>query len=498
MPTAATLLVLAAVLLPGLLYFALAIREHRFVHSIRDFFPLTRYLEAGAYSRSTVSAGVSLATVILALVNLAPLYGISLLTTIGSYAASFFLLYLAAPAILQRNPSNQTLQSFLGSQYSSTSVRTISVVFTFVGYVAIFSMELLVGVTILEPFVGNWILAFSFTYLLFIIGYSLISGYRSIVATEQWQFRFIVLAVAMLPVFLVMMVLRATEPVPIAEIAGSVFGNWNAGWAFVLGIVVMNLPATISDSGTWQRLCSTRGEVDAKKGLLKAIPFFLLLWGTLIVVGCFISTIAIRSHGFDPSSGTLMTYILSSLSTQGVFGLIVLFGFMLGLCAAMITTADSLLLVAAQMFVVDVLAVDPDRVGDKRGIRVSRVALAIIAVVSFLVFLAFRLLKFDVVQLIFAIYGAQLALFPSVASAIFLHRRISLSNASVAAWSSILVGFLGAWASALYGKFSGHTVWMYNAPVVALVGSSLVFVLLSVPAVARRSKAVRSVSAETP
>jgi len=492
MTSIATVLVLAAVLLPSLLYLRLAIKEHPSVKSIRDFFPLTRYLEAGAYSRSTVTAGISLATVILALVNLAPSMGISLLTTIGSYAASFVVLYFAAPAIHHRNPQNLTLQAFLAAQYQSPTVGRVSVAFTFIAYVALFSMELLVGVMVLEPFVGDWVLAFSVTYLVFIVGYSVISGYRSIVATEQWQFRFIVLAVAMLPIALVMLIWRAKTPVPLGQITSEIFGTWSAGWPFVLGILAMNLPAAISDSGTWQRLCSTRSATDAQKGLLGAIPFFILLWGTLIVVSCYIGKVAISSHAFDPRTGTLMSFVLDSLSGGGPLGLVVLFVFMLGLCAAMITTADSLLLVAAQMFVLDVMKVDPEAVAPKRGIRVSRIALATIALLSFVVFLVFKLLKFDVVQLIFAIYGAQLALFPAVAAAVFLPTRLRLSHASLAAASSVIVGFVGAWGSALYGKFSGHAMWMYNSPVVALLGSTVVFALMAAPAwlsAARRARA---------
>ena len=114
MPLSATILVLAAVLLPCGLYVWLALKERPNVRSLADFFPLTRHLESGKYSRATVSAGVSLATVILALVNLAPFLGLSLLVTIGSYAFSFVILRRAARRILEANPTNDTLQGWLG------------------------------------------------------------------------------------------------------------------------------------------------------------------------------------------------------------------------------------------------------------------------------------------------------------------------------------------------------------------------------------------------
>jgi Na+/proline symporter len=489
MPLIATILVFASILLPAGLYIALSLAERRHIHSLADFFPLKRYLEAGTYSRSTVAAGVSLATVILALVNLAPFLGISLLVTIASYTASFVLLYFAAPAILRRNPTNQTVQSFLGTAYGSTAVRWIALAFTFVGYVSIFSMELLVGVTVLEPFLGQWVLAFSIIYLFFIIAYSMISGFRAIVATEQWQLRFIIAAVAMLPAFLILLALRSPNAFPLAPVTAEIFGSWKATLPFVLGIIAMNLPAAISDAGTWQRLCSTRSETDARRGLLGAIPMFVLLWGTLILVSCYISTIAIATHRFDPAVGTLTTFLVSSLSNGDALSLAMLFVFMLGLFSAMITTADSLLLVAAQMCVIDVLQLHNREILADRGLRRSRLVLALIALLSFAIFAVFQIIKFDVVQLIFAIYGAQLALFPAVAGALFLTEWFDLRRAGLAASASILVGFCGAWGSAVYGQFSKQTAWMYNAPVVALVGAALVFSALSV--VAWRGRAGR-------
>lgn len=211
--------------------------------SLADFFPLTRHLEGAAYSRSTVSAGVSLATVILALVNLAPFLGLGLLVTIGSYAVSFLFLRWGATTILRANPENDTLQGWLGSAYDSKCVRITALLFSFVGYMSIFSMELLVGVTVLEPFVGKNVMAFALIYLVFMIAYSVISGFRAIVATEQWQFRFVAVAVGVLVLMVPMLAFGGEKPVPLGNIASGLLHNWAAPWAFVLGIICMNVPA---------------------------------------------------------------------------------------------------------------------------------------------------------------------------------------------------------------------------------------------------------------
>lgn len=492
MPALAYAVVLAAILLPAILYFKLAMAESRNVKSLDSFFPLTRFLDSGSYAHSTVASGLSLATVILALVNLAPFVGISLIVTIASYAAGFVVLFFAAPAILRFNPGNQTLQGFLGTAYESSLVKAIAVAFTFVGYISIFAMELLVGVSVLKPFLGNWALAFSMAYLLFIIGYSILAGFRAVVATEQWHFRFIIVGVAVLPMFLILLIARSTVNFSLSSISGEIFGTWAAPWSFVVGIVAMNLPAAISDSGTWQRLCSTRSDSHARKGLSSAIPWFLALWGSMIVFSCYISKVAMHSHSFDPAKGTLMDFIISSLAGGGVIGVLILGIFMLGLFAAMITTADSLLLVAAQMLVIDVMKLDKRKDSRANAVRLSRVVLAAIAVLSFVVFSILHLSKFDIVQLIFAIYGAQLALFPAVAAALFLQRWLDLKRACLAAVGSVAMGFGAAWGSAIYGKFFNHMDWVYNAPAAAFAVACAAFLLLSIPAWRKREPKLES------
>jgi Na+/proline symporter len=483
MPLTAAILVYVAILLPCILYVWIALKERRHVKSLAEFFPLTRHLEGGAYSRSTVSAGVSLATVILALVNLAPFLGLSLFVTIASYVTSFILLRWSAGVILAANPSNDTLQGWLGMRYASSPVRLTATIFSFVGYVSIFSMELLVGVTVLEPFLGKGVIAFAFVYLLFMIAYSLISGFRAIVAVEQWQFRFVVLVILVLVAFVPLLAFSTNQVPPMREIFGGLLTQWNAPWAFVIGIVFMNAPAAFADAATWQRLCATRSVDDARRGLARAIPWFVVIWGGLIVCASLISAIATRVHAFDPAKGTLMTFLVSALARGGTFHLVLLFLFILGLFSAMINTADSLLLVSAQMFTQDFCLIRRD---SPVGLRVARASLAIIGLLSFGLFALFQWLQFDVVQLIFAIYGAHISLFPAVIAALFLKQKLTLPRASVAAWASASAGFLGGWGAATYGKLSGHSDWLYNAPVVSLIVAVVVFTLAATPAIRRR------------
>lgn len=276
----------------------------------------------------------------------------------------------------------------------------------------------------------------------------------------------------------------------LGEATSSLFGKWNASWSFVLGIICMNVPAPFADAATWQRLCATRSLEDARRGLGRAIPWFIFIWGALILCASLISELAVRTGQFDPAKGTLMTFLVSTLAEGDVLHLVLLFLFILGLFSAMITTADSLLLVSAQMFTQDFRLVhaEPQQSSDAHGMRVARTSLALIALLSFGLFALFQWMNFDVVQLIFAIYGAHIALFPAVIAPLFFASRMQLRKAAPAAWFSTAAGFLSGWGSALYGKVTGQTDWLYNAPAIALVASIAVFLLTSLPAWSRHGR----------
>lgn len=231
-----------AVLLPAILYIFLAWRVQRGGIAFREFLPLSKFVSGEEYGRSTAAAGVSLATVILALVNLAPALGLGLLVTVASYIGSFILLYLVAPRIIAANPKNLTIQAFLGERFVSTSVKNIAVIFAFIGFVSLFAMELLVGVTVLQPFLGDNVYWLSALYLAIILIYSLLGGFKAIVAAEQWQIVFVVLAMASLVAFGVSISAASPDPAALTQAGSKMFSGWALPMSFAIGIIFLNLP----------------------------------------------------------------------------------------------------------------------------------------------------------------------------------------------------------------------------------------------------------------
>ena len=483
MNTSSIIIVFCAILIPAALYFRRSWRVRKSIEDLSDFFPLKREYSSRQFRSTTVAAGMSLATVMIAFINLSPFLGISLAISVLTFCLSFVILYYCAPAIMHRNSGNQSIQGFLGSAYKSDAVKKTALIFSLLGYLSIFSMELLVGVTVLTPFLGEWVLAFAFVYLVFLVSYSMMSGFKAVIATDIWQLRFIMLSIVALVAHLFLSTRSAADSVTFVEATRTIFSDWRAPLSFALGIAIMNIPAPISDAGTWQRLCAARDVSTARRGIKQVILLFLVLWSALILCGNYYSASGVFSSEQMNEAGSLMSAIITSMASGGILNSLLLFVFILGLFSAMISTADSLLIVASQIFSMDLLRLHAHRQpNDSHPLRATRLAMLAMAGISFAIFFIFHLLKMDVVQLVFAIYGAQLAMFPSVFAALFLFRKLDLIRAKHAALLSIASGFTLAWMAALYGRFSGSTDWQFYAPVVGLAGAIIVFAAASIGA----------------
>ena len=67
MPSSAIATVVVALLIPGALYIYLAVRAHKNITSVFQYLPLERDLNARGVSATMIAAGMSMATVMVAL-----------------------------------------------------------------------------------------------------------------------------------------------------------------------------------------------------------------------------------------------------------------------------------------------------------------------------------------------------------------------------------------------------------------------------------------------
>jgi len=202
---------------------------------------------------------------------------------------------------------------------------------------------------------------------------------------------------------------------------------------------------------------------------------FVLIWGALIVAGVVLSGApGVTAHWAPAEGEPFLTAVLESVSTGGILPTAIVCVLLAGLTSAMISTADGLLVTATQMGLTarhgqEQLVAEP-----KAGLTRARRMMLSLGCGAFVVFLAFQFAGLDVVQLVFAIYGAQLALFPATAAALFLARRGDLSRVSGAALISLGVGFTCAWGAAIYGHVTEDENLRFLAPAFGLGASTVV------------------------
>lgn len=475
-----------ALFLPGVLYMFLALRANRQITSVFQFLPLERFLSADSVRATVVAAGMSMATVMVALLNLAPVMGAALFFTVITYTLGFALLSFAVHKIMDVNPNNLTLQAFLGQAYTSRMLCTCATLFTIAGYLSIFAMEILVSVAILQPFFGDWVLGFAVVYLLFLLIYTGLSGFRGVVMTDKWQLGFILLSVGALLALTTLAVSASSTSV--SSHVCSLLGSWKAPLAFFVGVLFMNVPAPFSDAGTWQRICAASSPKVARRGLVGACVLFAVIWGALIICGIALSgSSSVVSH-WDSHTEPLLRGVLRVLGTGSVAYLVILFALILGLFSAMISTADSLLIAATQVGLTGLQR--HSRLHDYpiQSLRYSRLLTVLLGVVSFAVFIVFHLINLNIVQLVFAIYGAQLAMFPTTATALFFAKWLDLRSLRFFALVSIVAGFTTAWSIGVLGHVADSLNLQFYAPAYGLGAATLV-ILVGYPfALARKGR----------
>ena len=469
------LAVYAAVCIPAVLFVRRAWKIRSEVTSPSDFFPLKRILSGREYRATTVAASMSLATVMIYFINFSALMGAALFVNVISFCASIVLMWFLVPRLMDLNPDNLTVQSFLGRQYDSRFIRNTSQCFTLIGYLSIFSVELLVGVTVLSPFFGNYVLLFAALYLVFLLVYSVTGGYRAVVATDRLQLLFICSSVLALFAFLLYFVRAHDSLWTIQKFVDRLTNTTQAPLAFILGITFMNLPAPISDAGTWQRICSGKDAKTVQSALKGVFVYFFVLWSALILLGIAFSTTSLPAQEYADKTSLINTIVAGMAQSNSFLGIAILFVFMMGLFSAMVSTADSILIVASQILSIDWLHEEKER-DVQIALRKCRTGLIGLGIGSFLLFVFFTLVKLNIVDLVFAIYGAQLAMVPVTLGALFLSERFRHARVLRAgAVLSIALGFVLAWVAALYGKATGQAQVIYIAPLVGFMASAILF-----------------------
>lgn len=470
--------VLSALLISAAIYLWIGFRLGKQTRDIGDLFPVrfgknARVSTVSEFSTSTVATTVSLATIILAYFELAGQFGLFLLWTSVTTAIGMFLVSASADRIwtkLLAYNHRPTMHEFLGTEFHSRTVAWVASVCTSIGFLLIFATELIVGSSFLAKFIPEipeWITVVFLSGVGFI--YTLFGGFRAVIKTDQIQMKFIWALILLLGGYYIAEIFQSGGwIVNLSKVPSSIidFSDRDGLFIFLIGVTIMNIPTHLSNMSVWQRISGAQRPETVTQGLRKSIVSIFFSWSFLALLACFAYMFVTPTESQNLLSDLLITVGGSA------YGKAVLFVVVVGLYGAMLSTASTNLIVVTHTVSEDIIAkfkpasLD-ERIQSKREFFISRIILVVSALTAVFIVAALKLSGFSIADLVFAIYGGALALFPPILFALFRSRE-DLRSLSKFATASVIFGFISGWEVAIAGKFLDHGSMIFLAPTVSI------------------------------
>jgi Na+/proline symporter len=452
--------------------------------NLADLIPLTQGHQAevknsAEFSASTVATSISLATVVLAFFELAPKLGVWLFWTVMTTSIGLFCVRFVAKRIWEKLSAydhRPTLHEFLGHEFNSRALYMIGAACTSLGFLGAFAVELTVGSRFLAGLLPDIPLWLAVVLLAFIgLAYTSYGGFRAVIVTDRIQMASIwTLLAALIGFYFYFVDKQNGWAFNLAKIPAHVNQfTWRADLpAFLLGVWVINVPTFISDMSVWQRIAASQKPETVYRGLFSSVIMSALSWGLFVAAACLAFMIITPAEDVNP----LLTLLNSIGTMNGLVPMFVLFFVVLGLYGAMLSTASTQLIAVSHTVYEDLISQGrklKERLDSAKELWISRMILIAAALLSMGVVVILSSIGFSIADFVFAIYGAQLGLFPSIVAALY-GDRTKLEKMSRWAAASITFGFIAGWSTAGYGKYIVNDDLVFLAPVASLLISSLI------------------------
>jgi Na+/proline symporter len=476
-------IVISALIISLLIYLYIGFFYKKSINWIGDIIPVIKNKTASVenskeFSASTVATTISLATVIVAFFELVPSLGWWLMWPVVTTVLGLWLFSKLVDKIWLRMSlydHRPSLHEFLGIEFNSEKVALVSSVFTVIGYLTAFAVELTVGARFLAsliPDIPQWITVVVISSIAFI--YVSLGGFKATVVTDRIQMLFIWLLLFTLLIFYGIYIYNNGSTVSFSNIPDNLKSiTYNDSLlAFVLGILFMNLFTYISNMGLWQRISGSNEPETVVNGMWDSVYKTAISWSLFVVVavGAFMIVTPVENEN-------LLITLIKAMDSS-VLGKITIFTIVLGLYGAMLSTASTQLIAVSHTIYEDILAPFRKvelkvRLSSKKEVGLSRKILLLSAVISIGLVEILRAGGFSIADLAFAIYGAALGLTPAIILSLIWSRE-KLKKISSLANYSVVLGFVSAWSSAIIGKITGDGNLVFLSPLVGFTSASLI------------------------
>jgi len=329
------------------LFIIKAITHRATLYDAQSFLFADKELTREGIANNLSATASSLATALLFIILKAPDYGFIIFVVVflfwGGHRWFMNIVGKLDPSPLATGSIYRFLSSSLKSSYIAIFVNLI-VVFSFLILLVI---ELVLGATIFEIFIPN--IPYSSLFLMLGIGlfafiYVLIGGFKTVAFSDGWQFKLLYAAVVVaLTQLIINYSYSENSIVQIFKIFKAPQGGLYIWGIFLLNAIVVNLTLPTCQISSWQRFSSSASPQEFIEGYKKSLSLknpkdsFIYVWILFVIFSVLINQI----FGSMNSLGA----VFSSVSSTGILGAYLVFPLLfIGLLAALLSTADSLLI----------------------------------------------------------------------------------------------------------------------------------------------------------
>ncbi|MCP5534432.1 MAG: hypothetical protein H7A48_14775 [Akkermansiaceae bacterium] len=484
------LLITIILLLVCGIYVFIGFLSSRGVRKTEQFLPVDSgrtYVRNGKeFAASTVATSISMATVVLAIFELYPYLRLWLLWPVLTTAAGLILVRFCATRIWDRvcgdgGSIRLSLHDFLGKTYGTKSITLVAASATTLGFLGVLAVELTVASKFLSRFGPSAIPGFAWLLIIaaVLLVYVAAGGYRAVIVTDRIQMGTIVgFLVAGTLMVVALMTSKSGNDTAGTTLSGegnrALFPVADGFTSFMIGILIINVPAALSDMSVWMRVAASENRKAVTDGLASSALGAAATWTWIVVL----ALCAFLLFGTPESEHPLFVLLNGTLNVGSTYADVLVLVAIVGLFGAALSTGSTQVMAAVHALYRDILGNlrpvgENNRLAGEEGLLGVRAALIVLLVFAVVVVEGLNRLGFSIADLVFAIYGAQLSLFPPVVLALF-SRSKSLRSSALPALLAVIFGFVGGWASAIIGKIIGNADMVFLAPAVSLFGSVIV------------------------
>jgi len=443
------------------------------IKSSKDFFLFHEGLIPQKLRNSITASNLSLASAIFSFLGLGYYYKLAIIISPITWLLGFFILIKVFPKI--KDLSKRTLHGYLAFRFQSKTIGYIASIASIIGFLGAYGVELLVSIKISGSLFPN-IQPYSVAFVLSIIVafYTFLGGFKA--ATHLDTFRLYLTYVGLLVVFLFSFRF-AYQNVGSNQNLFHILSkdNWgisNLTPLFIVSLTLLNIPWQLVDMSVWQKLVACDNTYVIKKGLRQSISFTGIFWLLLIALGI---SLNFFPKFITPANDDFASLFLNYLTNPIVFAL-----FAMGCFAAMMSTADSLLIASVQTLTFDIVfthkkpgvPLDDSSYNsshqDKNILQFGRTWILILGISAPIIVFLINLIIPGILDLFFLIYCAQLTLLVTILVAIFNKNPIRYK---VIAVISVVLGLLTACAIFTKMLFKPNIETFLWAPIISVIAS---------------------------